>query len=81
MITIDQTAKFRVVKRRNVHAKNSHEWALNVKIGSGSYWTIRTWDNQPSEQEAQCAKDACMRAFMVYHEHLQFPGFDLKATE
>ncbi len=66
-------ARFGVVKRKNVHAKNGFEWALNVDVDSSGKWTIRVFDREPSKEKIADEIQFATRCFEIYHIAINKP--------
>lgn len=71
-------ARFGVVKRKNVHAKNGFEWALNVDVDSSGKWTIRVFDREPSQEQINDEIEFSLRCFEVYHQANKPPSFKME---
>lgn len=62
--------------RKNVHAKNGIEWALNANL-DGKTWTIITYDKEPSREEVRRVRAIILRSMEFFHSTLRVPRFDI----
>ena len=63
---VDVSVQFRLEDRINVHAKIGTEWALNMCINDGGWWTLHTWDNKPTQVAIDSVVDLSLRTIEVW---------------
>ena len=65
-MSINVNIEFSVVNRINVHAKNGNEWALNARVLHGQFWTIATWNKEPSEKAVADTKAVMLQSIKFW---------------
>ena len=78
---ISKQIRFWLVERTNVHRKSGKEWALNAQFVGHGVWTLKTWESKPAEKTIADTKETILRAFEVYHRHLQIPDFEMDVVD
>lgn len=69
------TMDVRVNRRTNVHSKQGVEFAIDVRLDGGDWWTIEAYDKEPSAEKLEEVAYIVKRSMEVYHASLSIPGF------
>jgi len=76
-MTVPKEVEFAAHKRKNVFAAGGVEYALDVRLPGGTWWTLTKFEEPPSKVTLETHTEATMRAMEFYHRECR-GGFDLK---
>jgi len=66
--------QMRINKRNNVHVPGGEEYAVDVRLDDGNWWTVTTYESDPQDKVDQIY-DIVRRSMEAYHRSLSIPGF------
>ena len=71
--------KYRVIERETSNrSKTGNEYALDVAMDSGGWWTIKTWEEKPNDSNVEDTLNTMRRTMELYHGAIKHDRFTME---
>jgi len=70
MNNITRKITYQIIKRTNTYKNGNTEWAFNIQIDGGGWWTIYTWNKKPSDKTVKMVTTLLSRILEISDQSL-----------